>query len=620
MSTLGGLFVPHSVAPDPAILAALARALAPRSPDGVRQTAAPEIGMVYGALNVVPGPHPEQPMRRGSLLLAWDGRLDNRRDLRQALGVERGASDLDLLVPAYERWGPDVLAHLVGDFALALWDGRERRLLLARDPLGTRPLFYALSGKGLVWASTLGALRAVGTDPGEVDEEWMAGYFSWSIDPATTPWQGFRAVPPGRVLMAGTERLRVEPFWRLDEAREVRLATDAEYEERFRELFLESVRCRLRAAGPVTSELSGGLDSSSIVCAADDLLRAGAAIAPGLLTVSHVYERSTTADESPFIREVEARIGRCGRHLCESEAPPLARLAETVSEIPSSLHCFGERYRAVYRYMGENGSRVLLTGFGGDHLLTSEVAVPYELADLLQAGRLRAFLAALRHWRDERRKPYLQLLWAGALCPLLPRPVRLRVARPPIPFPRWLDRGFVRRRDLAARFVSLADAAGDFPCPSKREQAAAVAAAIRGLCWLYDRWDFPVEIAVPFMDRRLVEFCLGVPSDQFVRPGQTRSLHRRALAGLLPPRIAARKDKRGPEEPALRAFGERWGEIQGLLDEPRIVQRGWVEPAAFRHALQEARFGKMGDNLLALMAALALEAWLRAGERRHGGS
>lgn len=122
-----------------------------------------------------------------------------------------------------------------------------------------------------------------------------------------------------------------------------------------------------------------------------------------------------------------------------------------------------------------------------------------------------------------------------------------------------------RRRSSRAR---------DYPRPSKRRQAASVQSAIRAICWMYDWWD----------------------------------------AGLLPPRIARRRDKQGPDEAILRAIAEHWGELQPLLDEPRIAARGWVDAATFRRALQEARFGKPGDFLPALLPSLALEVWMRAAE------
>jgi asparagine synthase (glutamine-hydrolysing) len=197
----------------------------------------------------------------------------------------------------------------------------------------------------------------------------------------------------------------------------------------------------------------------------------------------------------------------------------------------------------------------------------------------------------------------------------MPRPARLRLSSPPTPLPPWLDRRFARRRDLAARAVTAADIAGGHP-PSKRRQVAAVRSAIRAICWMYDWWNAPIQLAAPYLDRDLVEFCLGVPDDQFVRRGETRSLHRRALAGLLPSRIARRKDKRGPDEAVLRAIAERWGELQPLLDEPRIAARGWVDAAAFRRAVQEARFGKPGNHLPALLPSLSLEVWMRAVEGR----
>lgn len=615
MSAIGGFRAHGPSPPDPDLLARLARALAVRGPDGVTQGVVAEAGMVHAALHVEPDPPREPLLRHGPLFLSWDGRLDNRGDLEAVLEAERGAPDLELLALAYERWGTGFPAHVVGDFALALWDGAERRLVLARDPFGVRPLFYASWNQSLVWASTLRGLRAAGVPLGDLDEEWIAGYFSRSVDPSTTPWQGARAVPPGGSLIVEGGRIRTERWWWVEEPREVRLGGDAEYEEAFRERFLTAVRRRLRTAGPVTAELSGGLDSSSIVCAADHLLRAGEAAAPDLFTVSYVYERSTSADERRFAQEVEIHTGRRSRHILESEAPRLAGLSGPTPEIPAAMQCFRELYRAVFAEMERNGSRVLLSGLAGDHLLISQVGVPYQLADLLQARDLPAFFDALRSWRAEQGKPYLQLVWEGALCPLLPRAARLRLAPPPIPFPPWLDRGFIRRLDLSTRFLAAVDPEAEVRPPSKREQVGAVQSIIRGVSWMYDWWDAPVQMTFPFLDRDLVELCLGVPSDQIVRRGETRSLLRRGLAGLLPPRITRRQDKQGPDEAVLRAVGERWGEIQGLLDEPRVVARGWIEPNAFRQTLQEARFGKPGKGFPGLLGALSLEAWLRAEER-----
>jgi hypothetical protein len=155
------------------------------------------------------------------------------------------------------------------------------------------------------------------------------------------------------------------------------------------------------------------------------------------------------------------------------------------------------------------------------------------------------------------------------------------------------------------------DVEGDFSQPGKRLHAGAVRSVLRAVSWMYDRWDDPVQVAYPFLDQDLVEFCLGVPIGQLIRPPETRSLLRRSLAGLLPPRIARRPDKQGPDEAILRAFGEQWSEIKDLADDPRAADLGWFDAAAFRQSLQQARFGKAGDHLPSLLPSLALEAWLR---------
>lgn len=593
-----------AAAPDREILGRLAVALRPDGGQPMSHATSGEAGMAQAA--------GASMLRKDALLVAWDGRLDNHADVECSLGAERGTAVAELLAQAYARWGPRFPARIVGDFALALWDDDRRRLVLARDPFGVRPLFYAARRDDFVWASSLRALRASGVDLGDVDEGWIAGYFARSIAGDATPWRGARAVPPGCALIVEGERPRTECCWSVEDVRPVHHASDADYEEGFRRRFFAAVRRRLPSDAPATAELSGGLDSSSIVCAADHLLATSQVESPGLFTVSYVYDRSRSADERAFIREVEAHVGRRTHQVLESESRLLSGLAGASLEFPSGMACFREFYRAVFAHMDARGSRVLLSGIGGDNLLTSQVGAPLQLADSLRTGRLRQTVIAARRWRREQGKPYLHLLWDGGLVPLLPRPLRLRLVAPSIPLAPWLTATFVRRQALRARAVAAVDPAGDFPQPSKREQVGAVRSAIRAVTWRYEWWDHPVRVAYPFLDRDLVEFCLSAPSEQFVRGAETRSLHRRALAGLLPARIVRRRDKRGPDEAILRAMADGWGEISALLENPRVAARGWIDPVALRAAAQDVRFGKVGDSLLALLTSLALEAWLRA--------
>lgn len=607
---LGGLFAPDGPEPDPEVLARLSHALARRGPDGETLRRRPGMALVQRALSLDGGRFGAPLIERDGLLLAWDGRLDNRDELARALGGRGEADgDLELIARAWETWGEAFPERVIGDFALALWDSRRRCLLLARDPFGTRPLFYAQRGGELLFASTLTALRDAWALPAEVDDEWIAGYLVGVREVESTPFRNLRSVPPGHTLLADGRHVTLRRFWRLDPEREERCRDDGEYEERFRTLFFEAVRCRLPAAEPAFAELSGGLDSSSIVCAADRLIRDGAVTTPDLVPISEVYSLSRTADESFHIRIVEQRTGRPSQRLTEEDCPILGDLEERWFEIPLVLQCFLPRHRRTLGLMRERGARVLMSGVGGDQILRSQVGMPVDLANLARTGRLGEIPAALRHWHGEQSRPYAELLWQGLITPLLPRSLRNRLTPPLIALPDWYNRSFARRMDLRGRLAALGDER--IRLPTRRHQSALVELAARNTAWRYDAGpERPRLLLFPFLHRPLVELCLAIPPDQLVRPGQTRSIHRRALRNLLPPEIAQRPDKRGPMEPILRAVAAQWPTVSRLLADARVCQRGYLDPAAFRNALDEARFGKP-ERKLFLLQMITLEVWLR---------
>ncbi len=557
--------------------------------------------------------------RRGPLLAAWDGRLDNGADVARACGLEGAAArgDLDYVLAAFERWGVGALERLVGDFALAVWDARARRLVLARDGLATRPLFHARAPWGLVWGSSLQAVRRAASVSREVDERWLAGFLVLACEPETTPLRDVGALAPGQALVMEPGRARRVRFWSPQPTEPLRLPDDRAYEERLRELLLEAVRCRLRGSRPVAADLSGGLDSSSIVVLADRLLRDGRSQAPALVTLSHVYERAPGDDESEFMALVEAHTGRPSERIREADAPLGVGFGAAEFEAPSLFQIWRARQARVRQALDRHGAQRVLSGFGGDQVMRSELDVALEPAERLRELRLPSFLRALRSWRRASPSAYPSqswpaLLWRGSLLPLMPYAWRARATAPPLPD--WLDPAFVARTDLRARTSALLDTRRPLG-PGRRRQVCALEAGIGALAWLYDTGAEPFEQAYPLLDRRVVDFCLDVPIEQFLRPHEGRSLHRRALRADLPERIAARHDKRGPDATLLRAVSESWGEFAPLVVNSRLVARGLVREGAFVETLRRARFGRAGQTLVSLLKALALEVWLRANER-----
>jgi asparagine synthase (glutamine-hydrolysing) len=263
-------------------------------------------------------PRARQPlvMPSGSRLL-WDGRLDNRGDLVGRLGADHGCevTDAEIVAAAYERWGVAALAQLVGDWALSVWDPREQTLLLAKDFLGARPLFYSVEKNSVTWSSLLDPLVLSAGAPFTLNEEYVAGWFSLFPAAHLTPYAGIQSVPSASYVQVRPRHATTERYWNFASDRKITYRDDRDYEEHFRTTFGESIRRRLRSDVPVLAELSGGMDSSSIVCMADRLMSRGFSETPRLDTLSYFDDSEPNWNEAPYFAQVERQRGRTGLHI-----------------------------------------------------------------------------------------------------------------------------------------------------------------------------------------------------------------------------------------------------------------------------------------------------------------
>ena len=601
-------------------MGALTQAVGKWGPRPYWQTGEGSVGMVASVSPPGAGENPiTQPCKRSrGLLIAFDGRLDNRESLRRETSTQDlCTADPELVLAAYERWGTAFVRELLGDFALALCIAGSRTLLLARDFAGTRPLFYHATAERLVWASDIRILLELPDLPMAIDDEFVAGYLSREAEPWRTPYRDIRAVPAGHRLAAIDGSIKVERYWTLDPNRDIRYRTDSEYEEQFRDLFRESVRTRLRIRGPVCAELSGGLDSSAIVCMADQLIRAGEVPASGISTVSFVYDTSPSSDEREFIDEVDQKLGTRGFRLREEDNRILSRLDfPDAFDMPTGRLVFAGFYEQLSDVMSKVGTRTLLSGTGGDQVMWGEVPCPYDLADFLRQFRLGEFLKNLRAWSIDKQSPMHHLLWRAAIVPLLPRRMRTN-SKPYEQPPKWLHPRFVASTDIKDRMLGPVEAEQyGFDLPSRREQFATILELVNGLsCWYWGNYPVrqPMEVSYPFLHRPLVEFAMAIPAEQKLRPGEPRSLFRRAMRGVLPEKIRIRKVKQGPDEALYRALAREWPQLEHFLANARICEHGYVDPVLFRKMVDDLRHGcrTTGSGII---RALSLEFWLRSWE------
>lgn len=568
-------------------------------------------------------------------VITADARLDNRDELRATLGLDRAPAhavgDATLILAAYLRWGIDAPAHLVGDFAFALWDSRNRTLVCARDRIGVRPLcWHHTPGRLVAVASEPRALLAHPGVPCRIHEARIADAIVGleDADDASTCFEAIHRLPPAHRLVVSDGTPRVSRYWRPEPGDELRLASDAEYAEAFLERFTEAVRCRLRAAAPVAAMLSGGLDSGAVVAVAARLL-AGVG-EPPLDCWSGMSPAGTPCAESEAIRTAQQLPHRRPHAVHWDELarlqPELEALTWALDE-PFDAHM--TIFRAVYLAARNAGHTVVLDGGGGDVVFA---AGPY-LAHLLRQGRwpraLHEARGAARFWNGATSVPRLL---AGAARTALATPAlrRLRddLAGPSLARRRaaravatsFLTPAAAERLQLAARLARAAtppDVGGREGYP--RDCARAIFAP--HLAAGYERYarvaaSCGVEPRDPFADHRVVTFCLHLPADQKTRDGWPKWLLRHALTGLLPDTLRWRRGKPHLGWDFTRAMHLLTRDrVLASLDDNAGHLAPWVDPARLRASVDRLRQGSLAEADELYELALLAE-WLRSNSRR----
>ena len=271
---------------DPDYLKKAAALIAPYGPDGFSSYAWDGLAILYGAFNTTKQSEPEvQPhVSESGAVIVWDGRLDNRKELIDRLGEDSSVDCGDLLLVdrVLRKWGCNACAHLIGDWALSIWNPTDRTLTLAVDFIGTRQLYYSRDDRGISWCTILDPLVLLAGRRFQLNEEYLAGLFASFPAPGLTPFIGIDAVKPAHFVRLGPQKCSSVEFWRFDHSKTIRYRNDEDYEEHFRTVFQQAVCRRLRSGAPILAELSGGMDSSSIVCVGDELVARGLADTPRL--------------------------------------------------------------------------------------------------------------------------------------------------------------------------------------------------------------------------------------------------------------------------------------------------------------------------------------------------
>lgn len=591
----------------------LCLSLRAQGPDGESRFVDGSLALLYRPFHTTATSRREkQPyFSRGGTFLTWDGRLDNREqliaDLRSELPFE--PTDVAIVAAAFDRWGTDCFRHILGDWATCIWKPQARELIFGTDFMAVRHIFYYLNHNAVWWSTDLSSLVLLSGGKFHIDDDYIAGYLAHDSEANLTPYREIREAPPGQFVRLRDGRAVVERYWRFNPKSRIRYKTDAEYEEHFRFVFRQSVRRRLRSDSPILAELSGGLDSSSIVCMADDIMAKEGAETPRIDTLSFYDDTEPNGDDSIYFQKVEEVRGRVGIHIDTSKmgsSPASLGLAEFCA-MPGGLG-FGEHLGTEHAdYLRNRSHRVVLSGIGGDEFLGGVPDPRAQLADLIVQFKFVRLAKQLTAWSLVKRTPWIQLLWRS-IVDALPAFLGQHLASEAKIAP-WIRKDFAQRTRLAIKQLDVDDHFGLW-LPTRRAFIGGVHLMACKLAKLTPSMPASEETRYPYLDQNLIEFLLSIPATQLLRPGERRSLMRRSLAGIVPREILARRTKQVGARTPLLMLENHWDELQSICRLPLCSSLGHVDEAQLLKTICDARAGKM-VSLVRLLWTISLEYWLR---------
>jgi asparagine synthase (glutamine-hydrolysing) len=600
--------------------------IAHRGPDAAGLFSDEQAALGHRRLSIVDLAGGHQPLANEdeSIWIVYNGEIYNHASIRPELEATghryRTRSDTETIVHAYEQWGDACVERLRGMFAFAIWDAPRRRLLLARDRLGVKPLYWTMAGGRLLFASEIKAILQSGLVKAEADESKLPEQLSTrGLAGAGTLFRGIYRLLPGHTLVFQDGSVRTARYWDVpvggpDEAIDNLSERDAV--RRFRELLEESVRIRLMADVPLGMFLSGGLDSSAIA------VMMARMIDRPLQTFSVAF-KDRAFSELGYARQVSNAIRADAHEIVIDDQDFFEALPRLIWHEDEPIAHTSSVPLYFVSELARRHVKVVLTGEGSDELLAGYGRYPRTLVNWSAGEVYRAVPAPLRSWI------------ANTVVPHLPPTVRRYASRsfltrPVTPEALFFDNfaaiGLERQRALlCAPFAASATpdrAYGPsreyFDAPNGRSTIldrllySDLKTYLVELLMKQDQMSMAasIESRVPFLDHQLVEFAAALPNRLKLRGFRTKWILREAVRGILPAEILTRPKMGFPVPFGLWMRGRWNGLARDVLLDPRTRQRGIIEPAAVEQMLDAHAAGDT-NGADAIWSLLNLELWYR---------
>ncbi len=609
------------------MLQKMTRVLSHRGPDDEGIFVEKNVGLGHRRLSIIDLTKAgHQPMFYDgkNLAIVYNGEIYNYLEIRQELQKKgykfKSQTDTEVILASYQEWGTDCLQKFNGMWALAIYDKKKNIIFCARDRLGVKPFYYFLDKNKFVFASEIKGILAHPEIKAKENERIVWDYLVCGFvdHREETFFKGIKELRGGYCLKMQIRNARYEmrKYWDVDAETQTIFKKDSEYAEKFKELFLDSVKLRLRSDVPIGTCLSGGLDSSAIVCAVNEFLLDAGKINQGgqwQKTFSSVYDKKKYpgCDEREFINEVIKKT-KVKSHLIFPDDKKIIQEIDKViyhQDYPFNSTSIYAQWN-VFRLAAKNKVKVMLDGQGSDELLAGYH--PYfgiYFAKLLKNFQLLKFASEILSYSKNHQRSivtvfnslFLDSAKRGIFGPLFSRLLKNRWQEYDLFMPEWRNKfqpfkvvGTTNDIFKKALYHSLKNGLASLLRYEDRDSMA-----------------FSIESRVPFLDYRLVEFIYSLSDDQKIRDGQTKWVMRQALKGILPEKIRIRQDKIGfatPEEIWMKAALGR--DMQKVFASEEFENRGYFQKGKTALMFNKYLQGEIKDYHL-FWRLYNLEKWFR---------
>ncbi|MBN1294731.1 MAG: asparagine synthase (glutamine-hydrolyzing) [Candidatus Latescibacteria bacterium] len=593
------------------------RCLFTRDYNTISQTKPYYAGFAHRRLSIIDlsvnGVQP-MPDKTNELWITYNGEIFNYRELRTELEscgrTFRTQTDTEVILQAYDEWGIHCLDTFNGMWAFAIWDTKSRRLFVVRDRFGIKPLYYTFKNGTFAFASEPKALLCLDQISHDPDNRAIADYlvhsrvdcFDWTF------FSDIKRLEPGcyfDIPIDGQSLPEPKRWWNLAET--LYTVSENGSEEQFLELFRSSVKLRLRSDVPIGTCLSGGLDSTAVVCVARPWLTSS-----NQKTYSAMYDSSFNEDESKYIDEV-AKFTHLENYPVYPSAEDLLKHIEEFIRFQDEPFVSTSQFAQfkVFQTAKNNGTTVTLDGQGADEALAGYQYLHHVyVAGLLRSNRFGKALRELSAFRAVTGTSY-RVSVPAVIGGLFTHRTMIRLANryDPGRSISWIKPDIVN----SASSINAPESPGSLDWLNKRLYELFTVSSLPALLRYEDRNSMAcsVEARLPFLDHRLVSFMFSLPPEQKIRDGWTKHIMRKTLHGIIPESIRTRTDKIGFTTPEARWFRQDLLPfIRNTLNSETTKKRGFYDIPKLIYLVNRHASGKINASKT-LWRALNCELWFR---------